>query len=201
VLGSFLPGNGVGGAGVHWNGHTWRALPEELRLRSYVTEKFGAKTIDEGMTIEDWGVSYDELEPHFDRFEYVCGISGRAGNIGGQTQAGGNRSRGRASAPTRCRRCPRCSTARCSARRPRPWAPPVSAAFGQLSDAYTNEYGMQLGRATSAALRTLRLHQLLQVVAADLHPGRAQAQAQLQLPHAPRSSAWSWRPTGRPPPA
>ena len=46
VLGSFLPGNGVGGAGVHWNGHTWRALPEELRLRSYVTEKFGAKTID-----------------------------------------------------------------------------------------------------------------------------------------------------------
>ncbi|RVD51339.1 GMC family oxidoreductase, partial [Mesorhizobium sp. M8A.F.Ca.ET.023.02.2.1] len=23
-FGSFLPGNGVGGAGVHWNGHTWR---------------------------------------------------------------------------------------------------------------------------------------------------------------------------------
>ena len=22
--GSFLPGHGVGGAGVHWNGHTWR---------------------------------------------------------------------------------------------------------------------------------------------------------------------------------
>ena len=22
-LGSFLPGEGVGGAGVHWNGHTW----------------------------------------------------------------------------------------------------------------------------------------------------------------------------------
>src|SRR5574337_399588 len=89
-LGSFLPGDGVGGAGVHWNGHTWRPMPEELRLRSYVVEKFGAKVIPEGMTIEDWGVTYDELEPYFDRFEYVCGISGQAGNLGGQLQAGGN---------------------------------------------------------------------------------------------------------------
>src|SRR5712664_4216016 len=27
--GSFLPGNGVGGAGVHWNGQTWRFRSEE----------------------------------------------------------------------------------------------------------------------------------------------------------------------------
>ena len=26
-LGSFLPGTGVGGAGAHWNGVTWRLLP------------------------------------------------------------------------------------------------------------------------------------------------------------------------------
>ena len=32
-LGSFLPGTGVGGGGVHWNGQHWRVLPEELRLR------------------------------------------------------------------------------------------------------------------------------------------------------------------------
>ena len=34
-LGSFLPGEGVGGAGVHWNGATWRWLPwdhEPLKL-------------------------------------------------------------------------------------------------------------------------------------------------------------------------
>ncbi len=30
-LGSFLPAAGVGGAGVHWNGQTWRFLPERLR--------------------------------------------------------------------------------------------------------------------------------------------------------------------------
>ena len=27
------------------------------------------------MTIQDWGVTYDELEPHYDQFEYLCGTS------------------------------------------------------------------------------------------------------------------------------
>ena len=27
------------------------------------------------MTIQDWGVTYDELEPHYDAFEYLCGTS------------------------------------------------------------------------------------------------------------------------------
>ncbi len=30
-LGSFLPGTGVGGAGVHWNGQTWRFHPHDFR--------------------------------------------------------------------------------------------------------------------------------------------------------------------------
>ena len=42
------------------------------------------------MTIQDWGVTYDELEPYYDRFEYLCGISGQAGNVNGAIQAGGN---------------------------------------------------------------------------------------------------------------
>ena len=37
-LGSFLPGDGVGGAAVHWNGQTWRFQPEWFRLRSWVNE-------------------------------------------------------------------------------------------------------------------------------------------------------------------
>ena len=49
-MGSFLLGDGVGGAGVHWNGQTWRAQAEELRLRSHVVENFGPATIPEGMT-------------------------------------------------------------------------------------------------------------------------------------------------------
>jgi gluconate 2-dehydrogenase alpha chain len=37
--GSFQPGNGVGGAGVHWGGQTWRHLPSDFRIRSYLTER------------------------------------------------------------------------------------------------------------------------------------------------------------------
>ncbi len=33
--GSFLPGNGVGGAGVHWNGQHYRFAPSEFRIRSH----------------------------------------------------------------------------------------------------------------------------------------------------------------------
>lgn len=38
----------------------------------------------------DYPVSYDELEPFFTRFDEVAGVSGKAGNIKGQIQAGGN---------------------------------------------------------------------------------------------------------------
>jgi hypothetical protein len=31
-------------------------------------------------TIQDFGVSYEELEPCFNKFERVCGASGKAGN-------------------------------------------------------------------------------------------------------------------------
>ena len=89
-LGSFLPGSGVGGGGVHWNGQHWRVLPEELRLRSHVTERYGKRFIPEGMTIQDFGVSYEELEPCFDQFERVCGTSGKAGNLKGARGEGGN---------------------------------------------------------------------------------------------------------------
>jgi gluconate 2-dehydrogenase alpha chain len=65
-------------------------MPEELHLKSHVTERYGAHFIPDGMTLQDWGISYDELEPHFDRMEHVCGTSGKAGNIGGHKQEGGN---------------------------------------------------------------------------------------------------------------
>ena len=42
------------------------------------------------MTIQDWPVSYDELEPYYDRFDKLCGVSGKAGNLRGKIVAGGN---------------------------------------------------------------------------------------------------------------
>ena len=89
-LGSFLPGEGVGGAAVHWGGLTWRFLPWDFETKSRTLARYGKNQVAEDCTLQDWGVSFDELEPHFDRFEYLYGISGKAGNLQGKIIPGGN---------------------------------------------------------------------------------------------------------------
>ena len=88
--GSFLLGNGVGGAGFHWNGMHYRNLPEELQLYSRIVERYGKKFIPKDMMLQDHGVTYNDLEQHYDFFEKVCGTSGKAGNINGKIVPGGN---------------------------------------------------------------------------------------------------------------
>ncbi|MGY2895071.1 GMC family oxidoreductase [Deinococcus sp. UYEF24] len=89
-MGSFLPGDGVGGAGVHWNGMTYRWLPYDFEIKSQTVQRYGKGAVPENSTIQDWGVTYADMEPYYDRFEYLCGISGQAGNIKGQKQPVGN---------------------------------------------------------------------------------------------------------------
>jgi len=89
-LGSFSPGETVGGTAVHWNGHTWRWTDMEFKIRSHYEERYGANFIPEDMTIQDWGISYDELEPYYEKFERTAAVSGKAGNIRGEIQPGGN---------------------------------------------------------------------------------------------------------------
>ncbi|WP_245601154.1 GMC family oxidoreductase [Ignatzschineria larvae DSM 13226] len=89
-LGSFYLGTDVGGCGFHWNGMTWRAYPEDLQIRSMYAQKYGEDFIPEDMTIQDYPVTYEELEPYFTHFENVCGTSGTAGNIQGRIMPGGN---------------------------------------------------------------------------------------------------------------
>jgi gluconate 2-dehydrogenase alpha chain len=92
-LAAFLPGTGVGGAGLHWSGVHFRVDPIELRMRSHYEERYGKNFIPKDMTIQDFGVTYDELEPFFDKAEKVFGTSGTAWTIKGQkvAQKGGNR--------------------------------------------------------------------------------------------------------------
>ena len=89
-LGSFLPGTGFGGAGVHWNGQTWRFHPRDLTAYSSTVERYGKSFMPADMRLRDWGITFDELEPYFDKFEYMAGIAGKAGNLKGQKIAGGN---------------------------------------------------------------------------------------------------------------
>jgi len=89
-LGSFLPGEGVGGAGVHWNGVTWRWTAIDHAARTHYEQRYGKAFIPADMTVQDWPMSYADLEPYYDRFERTAGVSGKAGNLRGQPQAGGN---------------------------------------------------------------------------------------------------------------
>ncbi|HLH48259.1 MAG TPA: GMC family oxidoreductase [Roseiarcus sp.] len=97
--GAFMPPNGVGGGGVHWNAETWRFLPSDFVLKTHLTQRYGASFLPPDMTIQDWGVTYDELVSYYDRFEYFCGTSGAAGNLKGKIQEGGNPFEGPRSRP------------------------------------------------------------------------------------------------------
>jgi len=88
--GSFLPGTGVGGAAVHWNGQTYRFQDSDFQMRSRVNDRYGKDFLPADVTVQDWGVTAAELEPFYDRFEYLLGTSGKAGNIQGRKIAGGN---------------------------------------------------------------------------------------------------------------
>ena len=90
---SFLPGQGLGGSFVHWNGQSFRAQVCDFIYRTHLLERYGRKFLEAcgpELTPQDWGVTYDELEPYYDRFERLIGVSGKAGNIKGQIQPGGN---------------------------------------------------------------------------------------------------------------
>ena len=147
--GAFMPPNGVGGGGVHWNAETFRFLPSDFVLKSHLTQRYGAAFLPADMTIQDWGVTYDDLEPHYDAFEYLCGTCGTAGNLHGQIQPGGNPFEGARSRPY-----------------PNPaqkqgfghtlWAKaaaelgykPFPQPSGNMSRAYTNPLGVRMGPCT-----------------------------------------------------
>jgi gluconate 2-dehydrogenase alpha chain len=89
-LGSFRPGECVGGAGVHWGCLSPRFLPWDFETRSQTINRYGSGQFTEDCTSQDWGLSYEELEPYYDQFENLYGVGGKAGNLNGEIQPGGN---------------------------------------------------------------------------------------------------------------
>ena len=147
--GAFMPPNGVGGGGVHWNAETWRFLPSDFVLKTHLTQRYGAAFLPKDITIQDWGVTYDDLEPHYDRFEYLCGTSGTAGNLNGQIQHGGNPFEGPRSRPypNPAQAQPYSYTLFAKAARELGYKP-FPQPSGNLSQAYTNPLGVRLGPCT-----------------------------------------------------
>ncbi|HWF10876.1 MAG TPA: GMC family oxidoreductase [Bryobacteraceae bacterium] len=88
--GSFQPGTGTGGAGEHWGGLSFRFSPEIFRLGSHLREKHGESKLPTNVAAQDWGLTYDELEPYYWRAEQLMGVGGKAGNLKGVKVPGGN---------------------------------------------------------------------------------------------------------------
>jgi choline dehydrogenase-like flavoprotein len=59
----------VGGGTLSYGAMAWRYLPQDFRMRS----TYGAPA---GSSLEDWPISYDDLEPYYEKAEYEIGISG-----------------------------------------------------------------------------------------------------------------------------
>lgn len=62
----------VGGGTVHWTGWVPRMVESDFKLKTLRGEV-------EGASIADWPITYDELEPYYDRVEWAFGVSGQGG--------------------------------------------------------------------------------------------------------------------------
>jgi gluconate 2-dehydrogenase alpha chain len=82
--------NGVGGTSIHYGMQFWRFLPFTFKEKSETETRYGARAIPTDSTLADWPISYDDLEPFYDKVEYLIGASGQAGNIKGVLDEKGN---------------------------------------------------------------------------------------------------------------
>ena len=65
----------VGGGTFSYGAQAWRYMEKDFRMRS----TYGAVA---GSTLEDWPISYDDLEPYYEKAEWEMGVSGDdTGNI------------------------------------------------------------------------------------------------------------------------
>jgi choline dehydrogenase-like flavoprotein len=65
-----LYAQGVGGSSVHFSGNYWRLRPNDFRERSLLGPIAG---------LDDWPITYDELEPYYTRVDWDIGVSGAPG--------------------------------------------------------------------------------------------------------------------------
>ncbi|MBU2672127.1 GMC family oxidoreductase [Hafnia paralvei] len=148
-LAAFLPGTGTGGAGLHWSGVHFRIDPMELRMRSHYEERYGKNFIPEGMTIQDFGVTYEELEPYFDKAEKVFGTSGTPWSVKGKVVGQGKG--GNPFAPDRSDNFPLPAQKRTFSAQMFAQAAesvgyhPYDLPSANTSGPYTNTYGAQMG--------------------------------------------------------
>ena len=63
----------VGGGTASYGAMAWRFMPQDFRMRSTYGDV-------ENSTLTDWPITYDELEPFYEKAEYEIGVSGDYSN-------------------------------------------------------------------------------------------------------------------------
>ncbi|KKA13143.1 GMC family oxidoreductase [Sinorhizobium meliloti] len=90
-LGILELGGGAGGQGFHWAGMAWRFTPWDFQVRTETIKRYGMPRAEDGeLQLQDWGLTYDDLEPDYDGWERIAGIAGKAGNLRGKVTNEGN---------------------------------------------------------------------------------------------------------------
>jgi gluconate 2-dehydrogenase alpha chain len=90
-------GYGVGGSSDHWGATSPRLMPEAFEIATHLREVHGASKLPPDNTIQDYGITWKEIEPYYTQAEEMMGTSGKAGNLDGKKVAGGNIFEGRRS--------------------------------------------------------------------------------------------------------
>lgn len=79
-----------GGASVHWSGQSWRFYEDDFKVKTTIEEKYGRQAglldylKEDGVALADWPITYEEVEPYYEKVEYYIGVGGWPGNINGQ---------------------------------------------------------------------------------------------------------------------
>ena len=82
--------NAIGGTSIHYHAQSWRYSPWDFAVRTNSIKRYGPNSVPTTSTLEDWPLTYDDLEDFYDKVEYEVGVSGRAGNIMGKIDPRGN---------------------------------------------------------------------------------------------------------------
>jgi choline dehydrogenase-like flavoprotein len=59
----------VGGGTLSYGAMAWRFMPQDFKMKTVYGQV-------EGSTLEDWPISYDDLEPYYEKAEWEIGVAG-----------------------------------------------------------------------------------------------------------------------------
>ncbi len=83
-------GCGMGGSSDHWGATSPRFMPEAFEIATHLKRLHGASKLPPNNLIQDYGITWTDIEPYYTQAEEMMGTSGKAGNLNGKKIEGGN---------------------------------------------------------------------------------------------------------------